>query len=166
MQNELIRIEIMVRLDEELDENDKVLIKNIVVDILSKTFESKGKYVSKCNETEELVSQLETKTMAVFPVVKIKDNVRILLTSTCFSASKYETFSLPSGIYRSLQLQLGRQSTGLCYRIEFPFVCAQKGGRERNWNVDRFLRMRYTMDSVRFVLLELIGSLENYFKIQ
>lgn len=36
MQNELIRVEIMVRLDEELDENDKVLIKNIVVDIFQK----------------------------------------------------------------------------------------------------------------------------------
>ena len=98
-----------------------------------------------------------------------ESNVQISFGKESFPARKYDTFSLPSGIYQSLRLEIGEGEGENWWCVVFPSLCVPDSV-EAFSNVARDSGMNAHLSGtltgqkgyeIRFFLLDCLGKLEN-----
>ena len=102
------------------------------------------------------------------------DTVNVTLLQEEFCRRDYDTFSLPSGIYESLRVEIGKGRGKNWWCVVFPALCtptstesfvsaAVGGGMDKGLANTLSGNKNY---EVRFYLLDVIGKIENFFRFR
>ncbi len=171
LRNDIIRLHVVANSDSEEDQKNKLRVRDAVTAYLQ----------DKCsnfdNATEAktyLVSALPDLTAVANETLQsigCTDRVQVSLKRESFGIRKYDTFTLPSGVYESLRIEIGNGEGKNWWCVVFPSLClpisedvfvetAVSSGLDRNLadtlkNDDEY--------EIRFFFLDWLGIVENIF---
>ncbi len=123
LQNNLIRLHVVANSDSSEDQSHKLQVKDAITKYLSEYLQD----VEDTNKAYQLLeSQLpELKEIAKDVLIELNDtsDVQVSLGKEVFPAREYETFSLPSGVYQSLKIEIGQSEGANWWCVVFPSLC-------------------------------------------
>lgn len=168
---DMIRFHVVAASDSELDQKTKLQVRDEVLSYL----ESNMPKTMNVNEIRdyllENLSQLKLIAANTLEKLGVADEVSVTLRPEEFPLRHYETFSLPSGVYESLRIQIGEGKGQNWWCVVFPSLCA--GISSQVFYEDA---VEAGMDpglagslsgkqnvKIRFFLLDCLGKLENFF---
>ena len=170
LRTQVIRMHVIADSDSQADQIAKLCVRDAVVERLEK-------YLCDVNDVAEArkfirqeLGALEEIANAALKLVGSDDFATVTLTTEKFGKRKYDTFSLPSGIYESLRVEIGSGKGRNWWCVVFPALCAPKtidefesvavsNGFHENF-VDSLSNDRKY--NIRFYLLDCIGKIENF----
>ena len=170
LQEKLIRLHVVANSDSEQDQNDKLIVKDAVISYLQEntaniqsTADAK-KFLSK---NLDKIQQVVNQTLEKMQVPYIG---KVSLDLEKFSTRVYETFSLPSGVYNALRIELGTGAGENWWCVAFPSLCMPKTSEEFHTKaIEAGLQENLVgtisdeQYKIRFFLLDCIGKIENFF---
>lgn len=173
LQENLIRLHIVANSDTVDDQDNKLVVRDAVLLYLQ---ENTGN-IATVSEARDFLQKNKMHIEAV--VNQSLANVgapysgKVSLVQEEFSKRVYDTFSLPSGIYHSLRIELGEGQGKNWWCVAFPALCmvdtaegfrgaAIEAGFQENL-VDTISRDNY---EIRFFLLDCFGKIENFFNFE
>ena len=167
----IIRLHVVGASNSETDQAVKLLVRDAVLSCVSDD-------LALCKTAEEakqcLIKNLQSIENAAADTLRnngMESDVRISLGKEAFPVRDYETFSLPSGVYQSLRIEIGEAEgrnwwcvvfPSFCYGVstdDFRSVAAGSGFSEPLTDTlagDREYKLN-------FLLLDFLGRLENFF---
>lgn len=169
LQENLIRLHVVANSNYEEDQAIKLQVKDAVVTYLQPLVDG---FANK-EETMEFISDnlcaIQEVANTVLEDQGSKDRAIVRLDSETFDTRKYETFSLPAGVYDSLRIQIGEGKGKNWWCVVFPSLClpATSEGFE-----DTAVSSGFTEDlgntlskgnNFRFFILDCFGRIENLF---
>ncbi len=166
--SELIRLHVVANSDSAEDQELKHKVKDAVVDYLSP-------YMTKLSDPQTALKFLEEKTCDIRNICKkvlqacgVSDDVSVSVGKELFDTRHYETFSLPSGIYQTLRIQIGEGEGKNWWCVAFPTLCLPEVQSEfyhvaADAGFSEHLTDTIDHDgdyTIRFYLLDCLGELE------
>ncbi len=119
----VLRIHILANSDSEEDQMLKLKVKDSVINISEKIF-------SDCNSLNEAIVSAQDNVDSIEKTAKriIVENgynysVKTEITKEYFSTRKYESFTLPAGVYNSIKIVIGNGEGHNWWCVMFPQVC-------------------------------------------
>jgi len=170
LQENLIRLHIVANSDSEPDQSDKMAVRDAVLDYLDE-------YLPDITTVEQAKAFLQSKTDEIESVVnsalvqlKAGYSGKVFIQKEAFDTRAYDTFTLPSGVYTALKIELGEAEGRNWWCVAFPSLCvpATADGFEQTAiqaGMDDSLVNTVSNDGeyhIRFFFLECIGRLENF----
>lgn len=162
MADKLIRLHVVAHSDEEVDQAEKLLVRDAVIAV-----------------TEPLSSQEEF-ALALPEIQKVAEDclhdlgsshdVTVTLSRERFPTRYYDTFALPSGVYPSLRVTIGDGEGKNWWCVAFPSICFRATAEELE---QAAVTAGFTQEEVKlitkdsdtyvlkFKLLELLGELKS-----
>lgn len=171
LQEHLVRLHVVANSDSEEDQAQKLQVRDAVLSYLEPAMEAISDpqeavaYLqSHLGDLEQVANEALEKAGSALQAVASLDMEE-------FTTRVYDTFTLPAGIYQSLRIEIGEGEGHNWWCVVFPSLCvpATSDGFEVQ-AVDRGLSPglansltegRY---SIRFVLLDWLGQLENFLR--
>lgn len=171
LKNELIRMHIIANSDTPEDQAVKLQVKDAIVAYLQPVMETitdkeaAGRYIQEnLQKLEEIANQT---------LEKLGENKRAKasLVEEEFGIRKYDTFTLPSGIYDALRIEIGEAEGQNWWCVAFPSLClpATTDGFADTAASSGFSDTLVNTVSetkgyeIRFFFLDLLGRMENFF---
>ena len=168
LQDKIIRFHVVANSDCEEDQNNKLAVRDAVLEYLNNlldgcisTEQAKMYLFEKTNEIESLVNET---------LIDLNANYsgKVLLKEEGFNLREYDTFTLPSGIYTALKIELGKADGKNWWCVAFPTLCLastvdgfQKSAVEAGIDEDLADTLSKNDEyNIRFFLLDCIGKLE------
>lgn len=169
LQEQLIRLHVVARSDSQEDQNVKLQVRDAILEEISEGMEDAADMEAAGEYLQEILPKLEEKANLVLENGGFSQRVSISFDFENFPQRIYDTFSLPSGIYRSLRVIIGEGEGANWWCVVFPQLCAAESLDDFAVSaVDAGLSERVTKtisgekgSKVRFLTLELLGKLEN-----
>ena len=171
VQDTLVRLHVVANSDSSYDQELKMKVKDAIVAYISPYMENMESremalaFLGEHLEEIRVVGQKALKEAGCF------EDIEVLLDEIAFDTRAYETFSLPAGIYQTLQVKIGEAEGQNWWCVAFPTLCmptstegfvdvAASAGL--NEEVTNMLTQEdgYTL---RFYVLDQLGKLENLF---
>lgn len=171
LQEHLVRLHVVANSDSETDQAQKLQVRDAVLSYLEPAMEA-------ISDPQEAVAYLQAhlgdlEQVANEALEKAGSALQAVVSLDMeeFTTRVYDTFTLPAGIYQSLRIEIGEGEGHNWWCVVFPSLCvpATSDGFEVQ-AVDGGLspalanslsQGRY---SIRFVLLDWLGQLENFFR--
>ena len=168
----IIRLHVVANSDSEIDQQQKLLVRDAVVDYLQPS-------VMQCNDQEQAYSyiasqlvQLESVANNALLAAGSQNTASVTLCEEAFDIRYYDTFTLPSGVYSSLRIKIGDAEGKNWWCVVFPSLClptdaAGLDDTAAAAGFDEGLRKTITNESgygIRLYILDLLGRIENFFK--
>lgn len=171
LHEELIRLHIVANSDSVADQTIKMQVKDAVADSLRDAL----KDVSDVEEAKRwiadnlsFIQDIANETLAL---AGSNDNALVSLCEEAFDTRFYETFSLPAGTYNALKITIGDGDGKNWWCVAFPALCipvtaedfeaaAAGAGFPESLSNTLIQKQGY---QTRFLLLDMIGRLENIF---
>ncbi len=171
LRDSIIRLHVIANSDSEEDQAQKLRVRDAVLAYLmpllndvSTTAEAEKQITDNVIEIERIVADF------------LKDEgtnikVRVTVAEECFDTRYYDTFALPAGVYKSLQIQLGNAEGQNWWCVAFPSLCIPSAGKSFNDvaagagfsdGLTNSLAGGNKLE-VRFFVLDLLGRIENFF---
>ena len=171
LRNNLIRLHVVANSDSEFDQNVKLKVRDAVVDFLRSSMLHAENIEDAKAYLIEQIPTLEKISDQVLSNSDLSYKTNITLKEECFDKRIYDTFSLPSGVYQSLRIELGAADGKNWWCVVFPSLCLPATGAEfRDTAVssgfDDDLADTLSQDStreIRFFILDCLGKIENFF---
>lgn len=171
LQEDLIRIHVVANSDSDQDQSNKILVRDAVLDYLKPVL---SQFSSKEQVQQYLAEHLDELTGVVNSVLqslKADQQANITLKEEAFPMREYDTFSLPSGCYDSLRIEIGSGEGKNWWCVAFPALCVPKTADAfcsiaTSAGFDSKLSSTLTRENgyeIRFFLLDCIGKLGNFF---
>ena len=171
LKNEVIRLHVVANSNTEEDQQVKISVKDAILEYLNET-------TLDMSDVQAVKEYLQTHLSEINQVVqeKLKElgvvtRSQVTFTQEEFGIREYDTFSLPSGIYESLRVELGEAQGKNWWCVVFPALC--HGATQEDFKVTAVaggfgdtLTNTLTQDSgyeIRFFFLDCFGKLENFF---
>lgn len=171
LRNDLVRCHVVAASDSEADQHIKLQVRDAVLAYLQahmpqvKNAREAKKYFS------ENLNKLKEVAEATLERLGSHDLASVTLTREEFPLRHYDTFSLPSGVYDSLRIQIGEGKGQNWWCVVFPSLCM--GATSQVFcedavqaGMDPGLAGSLSGDGrvqIRFFLLDCLGKLENFF---
>ena len=169
LKNQVVRLHVVGASDSEEDQTIKLQVRDAVLDSLKETMQD----VTNAEEAKaflaENLAMIETTANNVLAEVGCGDTVSVTLRTEEFGTRVYDTFTLPAGIYDALRITIGDGAGRNWWCVVFPSLCmpdttqgfeAVAVGAGFSDDLTDTLTGEY---EVRFLLLDLIGQMENFF---
>lgn len=171
LNRELIRLHILANSDSESDQTVKLQVRDAVLSSINADL---AKMKSK-EEAEQYIRSILPKIQRISN--KVLQNAGLdysCVVQYCketFPVRVYDTFSLPSGVYDSLQIILGDGNGHNWWCVSFPSLCmgsTKEAFSETalSFGISKHLTNTLSDPSnyqIRFYLLDKLGQLENLF---
>lgn len=167
----IIRLHVVGASDSALDQNVKLLVRDAVLAELSQDLEACENVDAAGRCITEKLPCLEQTAEAVLKENGMDTEVTVSFREEAFPTRHYETFSLPAGIYRALRIEIGKAEGRNWWCVIFPSFCY--GGVADEFDdaaacagFSQPLTQTLAREDgcqVRFLLLDFIGRLENFF---
>lgn len=169
LQDNLIRLHVVANSDSQEDQEIKLQIKDAVVAYLQprvEDFANKGQtmeFLARNIDSIQKVANDELQELGV------SDRAVVCLGSESFNTRKYETFSLPAGMYDSLRIQIGEGKGKNWWCVVFPSLCLPATSDEFR---DTAVSSGFSKElgstltggrNFRFFILDCFGKIENLF---
>ena len=169
LQENVIRLHVVANSDSQEDQEFKLQIKDYIVAYL----QPKLKNMADKEQTMILLTD-EIDTIQQLVNTKLKDlgaseRAVVCLGSESFGTRKYETFSLPAGVYDSLRIQIGEGKGKNWWCVVFPSLCVPATADEFQ---DAAVSSGFSEDlgstlaggrNFRFFILDCLGRIEKFF---
>ena len=169
LQENLIRLHVVANSDSQEDQTIKLQVKDAVISYLQplvEDFTDKEQTMAFLTENLASVQQVANDALSKLGV----DNCAIVsLETEVFDTRKYETFSLPAGIYDSLRIRIGEGRGKNWWCVVFPSLClpaTSDGFQDTAVSSGFSEELGNTLSSgrnLRFFVLDCFGKLEKLF---
>ena len=170
LQENLIRLHVVANSNATRDQDTKLIVRDAVVSYLQEHTEhittiddAKVYFQKNIEQIEKVVNQSLQNIGAPYSGIVTFDQEK-------FSTRVYDTFSLPSGIYHSLRVELGQGEGKNWWCVAFPALCVPRSDESfrataieagfQDTLVDTLSKDDY---KIRFFLLDCLGKIENFF---
>ena len=168
---DMIRLHVVGASNETYDQQIKLLVRDAVLHYMQEDVQT----CSNAQQVQEYLLEnldgIEQMANSVLEESGSTDCVRISLCKEEFPMRAYDTFSLPSGVYTSLRINIGKAEGKNWWCVVFPSFCigassdafldtAAAAGFSQPLRDTLVTQNRY---QIRFFFLDWIGKLENFF---
>ncbi len=170
LQEKLIRLHVVANSNSAQDQSDKLAVKDAVISYLQENTAHIQTIADAKEFLEKNLGKIEQVVNQTLEKINVQYIGKVSLEKEKFSARVYETFSLPSGVYNALRIELGRGEGKNWWCVAFPALCmptttedfhatAVEAGLQENL-VETISDEQY---EIRFFLLDCLGKIENFF---
>lgn len=169
LRNEVIRLHVVANSDSDADQAQKLRVRDAVNEYLMELLDEAETAEDARQVIDGHLSELETVAKNVLSNEGTDMTVRATLTEETFDVREYDTFTLPSGVYSSLRIELGAGEGHNWWCVVFPSLCLPAAGE----SFDDVAAGAGFSDSLsggitgkyqfRFFILDLIGQAEKFF---
>ena len=171
LRNQIIRLHVVGQSDSEADQNLKLYVKDAVVQYLRENIPQDIDTAQAKACLQQLLEKLQDVANLAVKEAGGDECVGVSLEKEAFPQRKYDTFSLPSGVYESLRITIGEGNGKNWWCVVFPSLCLGTTVEEyRSLAVGAGLSESVVSATagdepyeIRFFLLDCIGKLENFF---
>lgn len=171
IKNDLIRLHVVAASDSTRDQAHKLAVRDALVNAME-GFMTGAVNVDQAQAwLQEHLEELEGVANETLRKIGSLDTAKVSLCWEEFPQRDYETFSLPSGLYKALRVTIGQGQGQNWWCVVFPTLCLNataQGVTEvaAGAGFTDHLSHTLTRDSgyeISFFLLDCIGKLENFF---
>lgn len=167
LDQELIRLHVVANSDSEDDQNIKLRVRDAIVESLSEGMADIGDVQAARDYLRENLTKIESVANQALEKAGVDSRAVVTLCRETFDIRKYDTFTLPAGVYESLRVVIGEGEGHNWWCVAFPTLCASATteGFEtaaQTAGMDETLSETLTGDyQLRFYLLDVLGRAEN-----
>ena len=162
LREEFLRLHVVGASDSEEDQRVKLLVRDAVIESLASGLSA----VENALEAEAYVARnlasVEKAANEALAAAGSGHRATVRLGLDAFPVREYDTFSLPSGVYQSLRVEIGPAAGRNWWCVIFPQLC-YGGEMEKSVLWDTLSGTIEGKYKVRFWLLDQLGKLENSF---
>lgn len=167
LDQELIRLHVVANSDSEQDQNIKLQVRDAILDSLSEGMADIGDVQAAKDYLRENLAKIETIANNTLENAGVDSRAVVTLCAEAFDIRKYDTFTLPAGVYESLRVVIGEGQGHNWWCVAFPTLCmgattdefeaaAQTAGMD-----DTLSETLSGGCQMRFYLLDALGRVEN-----
>ena len=169
LKNQVVRLHVVGASDSEADQDIKLQVRDAVLDSLKETMQDVTNAEEAKAFLEENLAMIENTANRVLEEAGCGDTASVTLQTEEFGTRVYDTFTLPAGLYDALRITIGEGEGRNWWCVVFPSLCmpdttqgfeAVAVGAGFSDDLTDTLTGEY---EVRFLLLDLIGQMENFF---
>lgn len=167
LDQELIRLHVVANSDSEVDQDIKLRVRDAIVDSLYAGMADIGDVQAAKAYLQENLGKIQCIANQTLEAAGVDSRAVVTLCRETFDIRKYETFTLPAGVYESLRVTIGEGQGRNWWCVAFPTLCmsATAEGFEtaaQTAGMDDTLSETLTGGcQMRFFLLDVLGRVEN-----
>ncbi|MBR4863892.1 MAG: stage II sporulation protein R [Oscillospiraceae bacterium] len=170
LRENVIRLRVVAHSDESEDQKNKLLVRDAITEYLETKMQSVSNASAAKNYLVGQLDALEEIATAVLRAQGSRESVKVYLTEENADTRVYDTFRLPSGVYKTLRIDIGEAQGKNWWCVVFPSLCIpattdgfqaaavgagfDAGLTESLSETDGF--------EIRFFLLDCLGKLEEF----
>ena len=170
LDRELIRLHVVAASDSDTDQSVKLLVRDAIVASLSEGMAGIGDVEAAKNYIRENLPKIEAVANRTLNACGVDSRAVATLGEEAFDTRRYDTFSLPAGVYESLRVVIGEGQGKNWWCVAFPSLClaatseafestAQTSGMDDGLSRTLSGEPEYQL---RFYLLDVLGRVENF----
>lgn len=171
LSNHVIRLHVVADSDDPEDQKIKLSVRDAVIACVQNDINIMADAQEVKHYLAGKLSALETVANETLNDLGTTDRAKVYLTKEKFGIRDYDTFSLPSGVYDSLRIEIGNAAGKNWWCVIFPSLClpvTQEAFTDTAVAAGFDDRLTNTLSGsdgyeVRFFLLDCLGKLENFF---
>ena len=169
LREQIVRLHAVAESDSAEDQAVKLKVKDAIVAYLDDKLEGLTDIDQVKAYLSSHLEDLQEVAEETLERLGVKEKVSVSFEEEAFPVRHYDTFKLPSGIYQSLRIRIGQAQGKNWWCVVFPTLCVPQSGEDFR-DVAAGSGFSDTMSQtlsnedgyeVRFLLLDLIGWLEN-----
>jgi len=167
--NDLVRLHVVGASDTEADQTVKLFVRDAIVAHTDKLLAGAQDADAACAILEANLDALTQTANEALMAAGSTDIAAVSLQRVAFPVRHYESFSLPSGVYRALRVKIGSAQGANWWCVVFPSLCMGPASEPAAAAGAGFSdSLTHTLAGepeyrVSFFLLDCIGKLENFF---
>lgn len=167
LDQELIRLHVVANSDTEADQSIKLQVRDAIVASLSEGMADIGNVQAAKAYLRENLSKIESIANKTLEAAGVDSRAVVTLCRETFDIRKYDTFTLPAGVYESLRVVIGEGQGKNWWCVAFPTLCMSATSEEfeeaaQTAGMDENLSATLTGGyQLRFFLLDALGRVEN-----
>ena len=161
----VIRLHVVGASDSESDQNVKLAVKDAVNVYLQDAL----KGIDSADDAMALLyhklGTIQSVAETVLRSNGFDDHVSVTLEQEAFPIREYETFTMPSGVYESLRIRIGKAEGKNWWCVVFPSLCLSSDSIAVSSGFSESLNHSLTGEDgyqIRFFLLDWLGQLQNF----
>ena len=168
LNRELIRLHVVANSDSESDQSIKLQVRDAIITSISADLEKVGDVQSAKDYLQDNLAKIQTVANKTLEAAGVDSQAVVTFCKEKFDIRRYDTFSLPTGVYNSLRVVIGDGQGRNWWCVAFPALCtsATTDGFEaaaETAGMDDSLSGTLSGDyQLRFYLLDALGRLENF----
>ncbi len=171
LRDNMIRLHVIADSNAEEDQYIKLKVRDAVLMVLQTAMEDSSDVYMAKDYIAKNIPQLEAAANQVLEDAGFSQRARVSLVTEEYPCREYDTFSLPSGVYQSLKVEIGSAEGKNWWCVVFPTLCKPAtvdAFREESEStgISKSLSNTLCADGkykIRFFLLDCIGKIENFF---
>ena len=123
LKNSVIRLHVVANSDSPEDQEIKLKVKDAVVVYLQPRMQTIASRNDAIAYIQEQLAALQTLANQVLDNLGVTDRTTVKFQQEAFPVRHYDTFSLPSGIYDALRIEIGEAKGKNWWCVLFPPLC-------------------------------------------
>ena len=123
LQQNLIRLHVVANSDSQKDQEVKLRVKDAVVNYLQPLVDKMSNKEEAMVFIKENIPSIQVVANNLLAEIGEDDRAVVTLDKETFGTRKYDTFSLPAGVYDSLRIQIGDGQGKNWWCVVFPTLC-------------------------------------------
>ena len=163
----VVRLHIIANSDTEADQALKLKVRDAILNESGNIFESTENYTEALKLCKESLEQFEAIAKRVIEENGYNYSVKAEIKTTYFETREYDSFTLPAGNYKSLNIKIGEAKGKNWWCVVFPAVCipaaadtdlsksVPKNGVEITSNPQKYV--------MKFKAVEIYESIKHFF---
>lgn len=166
LNQELIRLHVVANSDSEEDQNVKLRVRDAIVASLTEGMADIADVRTAKAYLQENLPKIEAIANRTLEAAGVDSQAAVTLCKEAFDIRKYDTFTLPAGIYESVRVVIGEGQGKNWWCVAFPSLCMSATSEEfeeaaQTAGMDDSLTETLTGGlQLRFFLLDALGRAE------
>lgn len=171
LKDAVIRLHIIANSDSEEDQAEKLEVRDAVLAYIQEEIEKLPSSEEAETYIQDRLAEIEDVANQILADSGSDHIARVKLGLKEFGKRIYETFSLPSGVYKALQIEIGEAEGKNWWCVVFPGLCMPATNSEfcnvaasAGFNDEMIGTLENNGNyKIRFFVLDLWGKVENFF---
>ncbi len=171
LQDSLIRFHVVANSDREEDQNVKLLVRDAVLQSIQTDLPNVADVKQAKAYLMENLPKIENLANTVLETAGFDERAVVSLCKEAFDIRKYDTFTLPSGVYEALRIVIGEGEGHNWWCVTFPSLCIPATSGEFVETAAQAGLPEHLTQSlaggedyeIHFFLMDMIGKIENSF---
>ncbi len=166
IRDNVFRLHIRANSDTETDQKLKLSVRDAILSAEGENFGRCEDLNEAINYAENNIEKFEQIALSVIKEQGFDYGVQISVCDSYFENREYDDFTLPAGVYKSLNINIGSGQGKNWWCVMFPAVCIGASANLGETLSDDSTRLVYGKDRyiVRFKTVEIYEDIKNYFK--
>ena len=159
LQSDVLRLHILANSDSESDQQLKLEVRDKVIAKITPLYDKV--------ESKEQASLIEQVAQTVIDSHDVNYSVNATVTNEFFNTRYYDDFTMPAGMYDTLQITIGEAKGKNWWCVMYPALCvgaSSKISMEEDLSDDEYKVITSKDVEYKFKVVEYYESIKSYFK--